>query len=254
MESKRCPHCGRTMKKRDYGFFHCGCGTSWVAGKGFFTRTSDMECTFEEEEIDGEIVRVPVIRYHQKKAPGEKAEAERIERFGRDPNRVTAPNKRNAFDLIRGGIYYVRKHHSEGHEMHSGRPAVVVSDVSEGDHGKVVTVVYLTSRDKHYSRTRTLVTSSGIVATAMAEQITTVDVERVGSFLGLCTFEEMVAIKKCIRSHLGLNAPDSDKIDSSAKDDYTRQLEAQNRALQTQLREQQSIIRDLEQRLKTSDK
>lgn len=209
-----------------------------------------MEFTFEEQEINGEMIRIPVILYHKKKAPGEKPEVDHIERGGYQEDRVTAPFHRKAQELIRGGIYYIEKHISEGHEQHSGRPAIVVSDVSEGEHGSVVTVVYLTSRVKSYSRTRMLITSSGIVATALAEQITTVDVRRIGAFLGLCTFEEMEALKKCIRNHLGMRYITAGSAHPEMQNDYIKQLEAQNAALQSQLREQQSITWDLERRLK----
>lgn len=243
MEHRRCKRCGANMKGTKIGFWHCKCGTSWVAGKGYFTRTNSMNFTYEDQEIDGEIVRVPIIQEMDMTGKGRIKNEERIYP---EPSK---PYNRDTYQFIRGGIYHIREHLTEGSEIHSGRFAVVVSDVMMNGDNEVVTVVYLTSKEKPFSPTRTQITSSGIVSTVLAEQITTVDIHRIGSFKGLCSPQEMSAIKKCIVRHLGLGVNTENMEKNPETDRYIRQLEQKVKALEDELREQKSRADYLQRRL-----
>lgn len=224
---KKCPRCGRLMKKiKDDSSFQCTCGNAWEKGKGFY-QINKIGSKPKEESC-----KKPAIIEDEKTVTAIKPK-----RTIRKSVENVYGDKKSAEDIIRGGIYYIKRHTTEGHEQHSGRPGVVISDISEGDYDKIVTIVYLTSREKQKTKTRTLMTSSGIVATALCEQITCVDIGRVGKLMGFATPDEMAAIKKCVATHLGMM---NDTYYFSTKDDKDKliaRLQAKIKAMQRQLEE-----------------
>lgn len=275
MASKVCPNCNRAMKQQFMGLLHCKCGTSWLRGKGFFQRTPDMQFKLEDRRVSGKIKKVPVIEYVKSEraedqepvqevqtAPAEEEAPVQEQSEPPAPERTAAEEKpqapvpatkrpyhRKAYNLIRGGIYYIQKGIPTGHEQHAGRPAVVVSDIAEGDFYDVVTIVYLTTQDKRKTPTRTPITSSGRVSTALAEQVDTVDVRRVGVYMGLATPREMTAIKRCLASHLGMTYSSYLYNDSTDTGEYIKKLEARIESLEYQLREQTEISEQLRRKL-----
>lgn len=142
----------------------------------------------------------------------------------------------DAKEIIRGGIYYVKKHFTVGSEQHSGRPAIVLSDVTTIGYTSIVVVVYLTTKSKQDRNTHVPIASSGRVSIALCEQLTTVDISRLGDFLGLVTPEEMTAVKRGIASALGLQLRTAEPF-SSSEEDKARiaQLEAQLYAMEREL-------------------
>lgn len=153
------------------------------------------------------------------------------------PELTNAPLQRNdAKEIIRGGIYYVKKHYTVGSEQHSGRPAIVVSDVTSIGYGTIVIVVYLTTKSKQDRNTHVPIASSGRDSIALCEQLTTVDISRLGDFMGRVTPEEMTAVNQGIASALGLQLHSSESSVASEEDNVRIiQLEAQLYAMEREL-------------------
>lgn len=114
-------------------------------------------------------------------------------------------------DFSRGDIYYVNPNYSEvGHEMWSGRPAIIVSSDDQNRRLSVVEVVYLTTRPKENLPTHVIVHATGRMSTAICEQITTVDKVRMKDGECRCTPKEMAMIDEALRSSLSLPSADRD--------------------------------------------
>ena len=124
--------------------------------------------------------------------------------------------------IERGDIFYIEKFaHSVGCEQQPGRPGVIVSNDANNRASRTVEAVYLTTRDKPNLPTHTIIHSSGAESTVLCEQITTVAVECLGSYIGRCTAAEMEAIDKCLIESIGLTIPSKSKqtLERSVKDD-----------------------------------
>lgn len=237
-----CTHCRQTMRKEIPGVFRCGkCGTVWMNDRGYFKHEPGTEYRLEEVSVQGTTVFVPCVRKIGEPETEGRMDLARIQSEDEEP-RPSAPNCRTAEQIVYGGIYYIKKRSTEGHEQHLGRPGIVVSSVCEGDYNQVVTVVLLTTAEKVPTRTRVRVTSSGAVSTALIEQVTTVDTSRIGDFMGMATPQEMMAIKKSLAAHFGMMKFVDENANSEQRDNYIQQLESQASAMRSQLNELQSII------------
>ena len=118
-------------------------------------------------------------------------------------------------DFSRGDIYYVNPSYSEvGHEMWSGRPAVIVSSDEQNRRLGVVEVVYLTTRPKENIPTHVIIYATGRMSTAICEQITSVDKVRMKDGGCKCTPKEMAMIDDALRMSLNLPASVELKEDS----------------------------------------
>lgn len=104
----------------------------------------------------------------------------------------------------RGEIYYIERNNTIGAEISKGRPAIVVSNDFYNRHSGVVEVVYLTTQPKKDLPTHVKVYGSGRESTALCEQIDTVSVERIDTYCGKCTQEEMEKINAALQVSLGL--------------------------------------------------
>lgn len=108
-------------------------------------------------------------------------------------------------DIKRGDIFYVNRSDSVGSEQRSGRPAIIVSNPVCNEHSPVVEVVYLTCQYKHRLPTHVRIESTGRRSTALCEQITSVDVSRLGDYKGHATDEEMQQIDAALLCSLGIH-------------------------------------------------
>lgn len=107
--------------------------------------------------------------------------------------------------IRRGDIYYVDKYDGQfGSEQYSGRPGVIVSNNINNENSKTVEVVYLTTKPKKKLPTHVKIQSTGRESTVLCEQVTTVSVERLGTYKGRCTDEELRAISEAIVISLAL--------------------------------------------------
>ena len=116
-------------------------------------------------------------------------------------------------NVYRGDIFYVENRvnlNPVGHEMWSGRPAVIVSDDAHNMTEDTVTVVYMTTKGKRQSDAHVPVKTQ-CDSIALCEQIACVDVSRLGKFICHVTDEELAAIDRALVLHLGLTAAPTDK-------------------------------------------
>lgn len=109
--------------------------------------------------------------------------------------------------MQRGEIYYVAIPFATGCEIQKNRPAVIVSNDFLNEKSNMVTAVFLTTSDRRPDlRTHVDVLCKGRAATALIEQMQSVDKSRVGGFVGRVTDEEMADIDQAIRWALELEA------------------------------------------------
>ena len=97
--------------------------------------------------------------------------------------------------INRGDVFYVNRSETIGSEQRSGRPAIIVSNPECNEHSPVVEVVYLTCQYKKPMPTHVRIESIGRRSTALCEQITSVDVSRLGDYKGHLTDGEMQQAK-----------------------------------------------------------
>lgn len=100
--------------------------------------------------------------------------------------------------ISRGDILYIYRGSAVGSEQHSGRPAVVVSNDKNNESSSTIEVVFCTTQRKPELPTHTILRSTPHESTVLCEQINTVSVERIGSYLSKCTEAEMEAIDRCL--------------------------------------------------------
>lgn len=111
-------------------------------------------------------------------------------------------------DIRRGDVFFVERLGGEiGVEVHGGRPAVIVSNDAGNTFSQMVTVVYLTTKEKKELPTHTKVTTTREVSTAMCESVSTISKERLGGFICVLKDEEMERIDECLRVALNLDGP-----------------------------------------------
>lgn len=90
-------------------------------------------------------------------------------------------------EINRGDVFYVNRSETIGSEQRSGRPAIIVSNPECNEHSPVVEVVYLTCQYKKPMPTHVRIESIGRRSTALCEQITSVDVSRLGDYSLICS-------------------------------------------------------------------
>ena len=107
--------------------------------------------------------------------------------------------------INRGDIFYVNPSETVGSEQRSGRPAIIVSNSLCNEHSPVVEVVYLTCQYKKPMPTHVRIESAGKRSTALCEQISSVDVSRLGDFKGHLTDREMAQVDVALMASLDLH-------------------------------------------------
>ena len=98
-------------------------------------------------------------------------------------------------NITRGDIYYIQSYFSSGSEQQSGRPAVIVSNELNNRHSSTVEVVYLTTQPKNDLPTHVTIRSAPKESIALCEQISTVALERIGTYAGHVTGAEMAQLE-----------------------------------------------------------
>lgn len=107
--------------------------------------------------------------------------------------------------IERGNIFYVDNNwYAIGSEQYGARPAVVISNNECNKHSEVVEVVFCTTAYKSELPTHVEICSTPRPSTVLCEQITSVSVERLGAYIGMCSNEEMQRIDSAIMISLGL--------------------------------------------------
>ena len=86
--------------------------------------------------------------------------------------------------IERGDIFYVGlTPFVTGREQLAGRPGIIVSNDQNNLHSETVEVVYCTTRYKPNLPTHTTVLSTPYESTVLCEQVTTVDISRLGNYI-----------------------------------------------------------------------
>lgn len=127
-------------------------------------------------------------------------------------------------EIHRGDVFYVNRSETVGSEQRSGRPAIIVSNPACNAHSPVVEVVYLTCQYKKPLPTHVRIESIGRRSTALCEQISSVDVSRLGDYKGHLTDAEMEKVDQALMCSLNIqvpaqstpNAPDDFSADDAA--------------------------------------
>ena len=107
-------------------------------------------------------------------------------------------------DIHRGDVYWCEFCYGVGSEQIGKRPAVVVSNDKCNEFSHTITVVPLTSAVKKKLPTHAVVRATSKTSIALAEQVFTVDKDRVGDYINHCTENEMEWIDKCLKIQLGV--------------------------------------------------
>ena len=110
------------------------------------------------------------------------------------------------YKIARGDIFYVTRIGANvGSEQIAGRPAVIVSNDKNNEFSQTVEIVYCTTKPKEDLPTHCTIRSTAVASTVLCEQVTTVDKQRLGDYVGSCTEDEMSRINTAIRVSLGLD-------------------------------------------------
>lgn len=112
-------------------------------------------------------------------------------------------------EIRRGDVYYIAREGNRwatGSEMYAGRPAVVVSNDTYNETARNVQVCYLTTQPKGDGVNHVTIKSLERHSVCLAEQIFTVDKNRIGDKMGEVTADELWDIDDALREQLGLIA------------------------------------------------
>lgn len=106
--------------------------------------------------------------------------------------------------MKRGDVWWVNFEPSLGSETRKVRPAVIISNNSANTHLNRVQVVPLTSNTGRCYPSEVLVILNGAESKVMADQIATVDKQRLRERIGSLSSKEMKQLERAIKIQLGL--------------------------------------------------
>lgn len=127
----------------------------------------------------------------------------------------------------RGNIYFIQSSYTEqGVEQKGDRPAVIVSNNKGNEHADCVEVVYMTTQPKNDLPTHVLIRSSLKPSTLLCEQIISVSKERVGTWIGTLTEQEIQQMDTALAISIGLDfaaplvvrEPTKEEVEQRAKE------------------------------------
>ena len=137
-------------------------------------------------------------------------------------------------DVKRGEIYYIsRGGYNTGSEQQADRPGVIVSNDKNNKNSQTLEVVYLTTQPKNELPTHCTI-RSGRVSTVLCEQIHTVDVKRIGKYIGVCTAQEMQNIDIGLMISIGLGDVGATK-DKTVVADQKEEKKAEEKKTETKV-------------------
>lgn len=106
--------------------------------------------------------------------------------------------------MQRGEIWWINFDPSLGSETRKVRPAVIVSNNAANTHLNRVQVVPLTSNTGKCYPSEAMVVLNGSESKAMADQLATVDKQRLQSCAGMISSQDMKQVERAIKIQLGL--------------------------------------------------
>lgn len=158
-------------------------------------------------------------------------------------------------DIKRGEMFYInRGGQPKGSEQYADRPAVVVSNDKNNENSNVVEIVYMTTQPKTDLPTHVVVRSTGRVSTVLCEQVYSVSVERIGSYIGECTEKEMENIDIALMISLQLDGgiKTTKKYNETIREQqkeiefYRNKIQAMEQELKEQANKKPEIITESE--------
>lgn len=127
----------------------------------------------------------------------------------------------------RGNIYFIQSSYTEqGVEQKGDRPAVIVSNNKGNEHSECVEIVYMTTQPKGDLPTHVLIRSALKPSTLLCEQIITVSKDRVGTWIGTLTEQEIQQMDTALAISIGLDfaapimlrEPTKEEVEQRAKE------------------------------------
>jgi mRNA interferase MazF len=108
--------------------------------------------------------------------------------------------------MIRGDVYFIKEGSNVGgdYTMRTGRPAVIVSSDTINENAKVVEIVFLTTAPKRNNPYHVTFHCRGKLATALCEQVTSVDIDNLDDYMCTLSEKDMANVSKAISASLGL--------------------------------------------------
>ncbi len=106
--------------------------------------------------------------------------------------------------MKRGEVWWVNFDPSIGSETRKVRPAVIVSNNAANTHLNRVQVIPLTSNTGRCYPSEAVVAFNGTENKAMADQLATVDKQRLQSCGGSISNQDLKAVERAIKIQLGL--------------------------------------------------
>lgn len=106
--------------------------------------------------------------------------------------------------IRRGEVYWCEFVYGVGGEQIGNRPVVIVSNDKCNEFSMTVTVVPITSAVKKKLPTHSIIRATSKTSVVLAEQVCTVDKQRIGTYINSCTENEMEWIDKCLKIQLGV--------------------------------------------------
>ena len=113
--------------------------------------------------------------------------------------------------IKRGEIYYVELGKTIGSEQSGLRPSLIVRNDVGNLHSPTTQIIPLTTQRKKVGQPTQAIISSvrGIdpASTALAEQLRTIDKQRIDAYIGRISSVEQAAIDKAMSTSLGMGVP-----------------------------------------------
>jgi mRNA interferase MazF len=106
--------------------------------------------------------------------------------------------------MRRGEVWWVDFDRARAGEIRKTRPAIIVSNDLSNAHLNRIQVVPITSNAGRIYPSEAVVMVDGQSSKAMADQLTTVSKERLGSQLGALTRSDLKAVERVLKIQLGL--------------------------------------------------
>lgn len=126
-----------------------------------------------------------------------------------------------AQDYRRGEIYYIMPVLIVGSEQKAGRPGIIVSNDKNNKFSSTIEIVFLTSQHKTPLPTHVEILSASRQSTALCEQINSVSIERIGSYIGKCSDDEIRKIDAALAVSL--------ELQNSSGGGYAREEKAESK-------------------------
>jgi mRNA interferase MazF len=110
-----------------------------------------------------------------------------------------------AISIERGEVYWVNFEPSLGGEIKKTRPAIVLSNNAANTHLNRVQVVPITSNTDRLYPGEAFVTLNSEKRKAMADQLTTVSKQRLGTKIGILSEDDLDRLEAAVLLQLGID-------------------------------------------------